>query len=192
MMIEATPGPNMAYLAVLSISDGKRAGYFALLGVALGLLMIGIIAALGVASIIAESPLAYQILRWCGVLYLLWLAWDGWRTVDDEPSTEKQNTYRKWDYFNRGLITNLLNPKAAVFYVTILPRFIDGSANVSQQAVLLTLIYVVVATTIHIMIVELAGLVRSFLNNKQHTRVLRRCLSVGLALIAVWLAFKTR
>jgi threonine/homoserine/homoserine lactone efflux protein len=190
-IIEATPGPNMAYLAVLSISDGKRAGYYALLGVALGLFVIGMIAALGVASIIYESSLAYQVLRWCGILYLLWLSWDGWHAENNNVVIKNNDIYQSLNYFKKGLITNLLNPKAFVFYVAILPRFIDDSANPLRQSVALTLIYVLVATCIHVLIVELAGFVRLFLNNKQQTKVLRRLLSASLVLIAVWLAFTT-
>lgn len=66
LVIESTPGPNMAYLAVLSASNGRRAGFAATLGGALGLMLIGLAAALGVATLIANSPLMYQLLRWGG------------------------------------------------------------------------------------------------------------------------------
>ena len=79
IIIELTPGPNMAYLAVLSISEGKKAGYAATAGIALGLLTIGIIAALGIATLISNSPMAYQVLKYTGTAYLLWLAWDTWK-----------------------------------------------------------------------------------------------------------------
>lgn len=85
LVIESTPGPNMAYLAVVSASKGRYAGLAATLGVALGLLIVGIVAALGMATLISHSPLAYQILRLGGVLYMLWLAWDGWQDTEDMP-----------------------------------------------------------------------------------------------------------
>ena len=69
----------MAYLAVLSASKGRRAGFAATLGVALGLLIVGLAAALGLTAIIANSRWVYEALRWGGVFYLLWLAWEGWR-----------------------------------------------------------------------------------------------------------------
>ena len=82
-VIELTPGPNMAYLAVLSTSNGRRAGFAATLGVSLGLLIVGLAAAVGLTAIIVNSRWIYEALRWSGVLYLLWLAWEGWRGEEE-------------------------------------------------------------------------------------------------------------
>jgi threonine/homoserine/homoserine lactone efflux protein len=191
LVIESTPGPNMAYLAVLSASNGRRAGFAATLGIALGLLIIGIAAALGVAALISNSPLAYQILRWGGVGYLLWLAWDGWR---EEPETSPGKTDgppQNAKFFRRGLIVNLLNPKAAVFYVAILPGFIAASSAAMFQAVTLTITYVIVATAMHSLIVTLAGTAQKFLEDRKRRLIARRVLSVVLAGIALWFALTT-
>lgn len=190
--IEATPGPNMAYLAVLSMSEGRRAGFAAVAGVALGLFIIGIAAALGVAALISESPFLFHVLRWGGVAYLLWLAWDGWR---DEKGTEHQdhNTLlSQAKFFRRGLITNLLNPKAALFYIAILPTFIDGEFPAGAQAITLTFIYVAIATIVHSLIVTLGGAARPFLESPARRQTVRRILAIVLALIAVWFAVSTR
>ncbi len=80
LLIEATPGPNMTYLAILSLNSGRQAGYAATAGVALGLLIIGLATAYGAAVVLSETPIIYQGLRWAGFLYLLWLAWDTWKT----------------------------------------------------------------------------------------------------------------
>lgn len=114
LIIELTPGPNMTYLALVAASDGRRAGFATVAGVALGLATIGLAAAFGVAQLVSASPIAYEILRWAGVLFLLYLAWDGWRGEGDVVAVASNSDGR---YFRRGLITNLLNPKAAVFYV---------------------------------------------------------------------------
>src|SRR5262249_61915030 len=78
LIIEITPGPNMTYLAALSLSSGMRTGFAAVAGIAIGLMTYGIVAALGLAALIDSSPLLYGILRWGGVVYLLWLAWGAW------------------------------------------------------------------------------------------------------------------
>src|SRR5689334_24691234 len=83
LIVEITPGPNMAYLAALSLSRGAAMGLAAVAGVALGLSVYGVAAAFGVAAIIENSPILYEALRWAGVLYLLWLAWEAWSTADD-------------------------------------------------------------------------------------------------------------
>ena len=190
-LIELTPGPNMAYLAIVGVSDGRRAGYAAVAGVALGLLIVGLSAAAGLAAAINASPLLYQGLRWGGVAYLLWLAWDGWRDADEavEHAALHSSLGR---FFRRGLVTNLLNPKAAVFYVAVLPGFISPGADVMAQTLVLSLTFVTVATAIHITIVTLAGSLRPFLEDPGKRLVVRRVLAVALALVAVWFAWKTR
>src|SRR6476469_8357027 len=79
LLLELTPGPNMAYLATLSLDRGRRAGLLATVGVAAGLSVHAIVAALGLGVLISQLPLAYELLRWIGVAYLLYLAWETWR-----------------------------------------------------------------------------------------------------------------
>lgn len=192
LVIELTPGPNMAYLAMLSASQGRRAGFAAALGVGLGLLVVGLAAALGLAAIISNSPLLYGVLRWGGVAYLLWLAWEGWQTAA-ETSPGKANT-ADWHatHFTRGLTTNLLNPKAGIFYIAILPTFVDASKNVVGQTVALSIIYVVIATVVHITIVSLAGTARPLLDDQRRSKIIRRVLAIVLAGIAIWFGATSR
>ena len=191
LVIELTPGPNMAYLAVLSAGNGRRAGFAATLGIALGLLTVGVGAALGLAALISTSRLLYEALRWGGVAYLLWLAWDGWRDATETSPARTDGNGIESTVFTRGLVTNLLNPKAAVFYVAILPTFVDAMQPVLGQTVLLSILYVFVATTIHATIVSLAGTARPFLEDPDRSRIVRRGLSLALGAIAVWFAFST-
>jgi threonine/homoserine/homoserine lactone efflux protein len=190
-VIEVTPGPNMAYLAVLSAGHGRRAGFAAVVGIAFGLLIIGLAGSLGLAALIQSSSLAYEALRWSGVAFLLWLAWDGWSGADDMSATQTGDDERDSVYFSRGLITNLLNPKAMVFYIAVLPTFVDRSVSVLGQTVTLTLIYVTIATSIHSAIVLLAGAARPFLEDPVRSHDVRRGLSLALAMIAIWFAFST-
>jgi threonine/homoserine/homoserine lactone efflux protein len=191
VIIELTPGPNMAYLAVLSAGNSRRAGFAATLGIALGLLIVGVGAALGLAALISSSSLLYEGLRWGGVAYLLWLAWDGWRDATETSPARTEGNRIETAVFVRGLITNLLNPKAAVFYVAVLPTFVDAARPVLRQTVFLSMIYVFVATTIHATIVSLAGTARPFLEDPDRSRIVRRVLSLALGAIAVWFAFST-
>ncbi|MGH1457173.1 MAG: LysE family translocator [Alphaproteobacteria bacterium] len=189
-IIESTPGPNMGYLAILSLSNGRRAGFAATIGIALGLLIVGLAAALGIAAIISSSPVLYQSLRWGGVGYMLYLAWEGWRGEEEtSASATKTDTHAK--FFKRGLIVNLLNPKAAVFYVAILPSFVEVSTAILPQTIILTLIFVAIATTIHGLVVMLAGSLRPYLENPRYNMIARRVLSILLALVAIWFGFDT-
>lgn len=186
LLIELTPGPNMTYLAIVSVSKGWRVGFATVAGVALGLAIVGVIAAFGVAALIQSSDALYEGLRWAGVLYLLWLAYEGWRggeQMSDEPQDAR--------HFVRGLVTNLLNPKAAVFYVAVLPKFVDAGKPVIAQTLMLSAVYVLVATTVHALIVLLGGLLAPLLTNPVTETRIRRVLSALLALVAVWFAWST-
>ncbi|WP_406873370.1 LysE family translocator [Aminobacter sp. P9b] len=188
LIIELTPGPNMTYLALVSAGEGRRAGFATVAGIALGLAVLGIVAALGVTELIQASNLLYEGLRWAGVLFLLFLAYEGWRGAAEVVATDKDADRR---YFMRGLVTNLLNPKAAVFYVAVLPTFIVAERPVLSQTITLTAIYVAVATIIHALIATLAGTLEPFLNDSRRERIARRTLSALLAAVAIWFAFST-
>src|SRR5262245_17151058 len=99
----------MTYLALVAARDGRAAGFATVLGVALGLAVVGIVAALGVAEALQASDFLYQGLRWAGILFLLYLAWEGWTGGTDVVAAGEEERGR---YFVRGLVTNLLNPKA--------------------------------------------------------------------------------
>jgi len=193
LVVEMTPGPNMAYLAALSLSQGIRAGLAAVIGVALGLSVYGVAAALGLSAIIDRSPLLYEVLRWGGVAYLLWLAWEAWASeTETSPETADDFNARPWIAFRRGLITNLLNPKAAVFYIAVLPDFVQlGKGSVAAQTLMLSAIYVGIATAIHLVIVCLAGRLQSVIATPDKRRTIRRILALLLAAIAIWFAFST-
>lgn len=177
----------MTYLALVAAQDGRRTGFATVAGIALGLAVVGAIAGFGVAELIQASSLAYETLRWAGVLFLLYLAWEGWTAETDAVST----TVNGERYFLRGLLTNLLNPKAAVFYVAVLPTFVEAGKPVLWQTTVLTVIYVAIATAVHLAIVGLAGMLEPLLNDPTRERIARRILSALLALVALWFAWTT-
>jgi threonine/homoserine/homoserine lactone efflux protein len=186
-LIELTPGPNMTYLALVSASEGRRAGFATVAGVALGLAIVGLIAALGVAQLVQASTWLYEGLRWAGVAFLLYLAWEGWTDGTDVVAAKGDRSR----YFLRGLTANLLNPKAAVFYIAVLPTFIDASRPLLAQSMTLTAIYVAVATLVHGLIVVLAGALQPVLTDPRRERLARRALSALLAAVALWFAWST-
>ncbi len=191
LIIELIPGPNQTYLAALTLNHGVRAGLAAVAGIALGLAIYGLAAALGVATLVNESPLLYQMLRWAGVFYFLWLAWDSWHDEPDEEATAARDE-RMRGSFRRGLITNLLNPKAAIFYVSVLPGFIvPGAASVFTQTTLLSAIFVSVATLTHIAVVLFAGRLHRFLSDPRFRVPVRRGLALALVGVAIWFLLAT-
>jgi threonine/homoserine/homoserine lactone efflux protein len=189
LLIELTPGPNMAYLAALTLAEGKRVGLAAVAGIFLGLATIGVLTAFGLATLIEQIPLLYSILRYAGCFFLLFLAWEGWQRAA-QKSEQKANLK---NVFFRGLMTNLLNPKSALFYVSVLPLFlIEKNMSVSTQTFILASIYVAIATIIHIFIVLFADHLRPYLVSGSRELIVRRALSVSLALVAIWFFIETK
>lgn len=187
LLIELTPGPNMAYLAALTLAHGRRAGLAAVAGVALGLALIGLAAAMGFAALVAASPVLWNALRWAGTAYLFYLAWETWRDEKETSPAGMQGTpLEQRRHFLRGLMTNLLNPKAALFYVAILPRFLPQSGAALHDGLLLTGISLAVATAVHLAIVLLAATLHPLLSQPERLRGTRRVLAIGLAGIALW------
>lgn len=189
LIIELTPGPNMAWLAALSLAEGRRAGLAAVAGVSLGLAGIGVAAVFGLAAVLDGNRMLYDILRYAGAGFLLYLAWEGWRGAD---GGEDEKMGRK-AAFRRALAQNLLNPKAALFYIAVLPLFlVPGGQNVMAQSLVLVAIYVAVATAVHAGIVLFAAGVRPYLVAGPHERLVRRLLAFSLALVAIWFFWSTR
>jgi threonine/homoserine/homoserine lactone efflux protein len=137
--------------------------------------------------------LLYEILRWGGVVYLLWLAWDAWSSAGD-VRIRKRSTHHheRRSAFHRGLITNLLNPKAAVFYIAVLPEFVaPQAASIVAQTLTLSAVYVAIATAIHALIVISASRLRGLVDDP------RACARSGAPLRSrsrewrSWLAWST-
>lgn len=191
LILELTPGPNMGTLASLALERGRRAGLTAVGGVSLGLAIVGVLAALGLAAAISESPAIYQALRWAGVLYLLYLALDAWRNAGGGDIVASPSD--GGSLFAHGLMLNLLNPKAALFYIAVLPTFIDPARGfLLGQNLILVAIYVAVATAVHAGVVLLAAWLRPVLLAGVGERIVRRSLAALMALIAIWFAWQTR
>lgn len=190
IMAEITPGPNMSYLAVVALGDGRKAGLAAVAGVATGLALLGVASAFGLGALVTTVPWLAEVLRWGGVLYLLWLAWQGWRGAD-EASEHAARGSTATQFFTRGLITNLLNPKAFAFYLSVLPAFLPQATLDRPLFLTLAAIYVAIATAVHAGIVLAAAHSRRLLADAATEQTLRRGLAVLLALVAIWLAVTT-
>ena len=190
-LIELTPGPNMGWLALVALARGRLAGFAAVAGVTLGLAVWMLAAAYGLTEVFSVWPPLYQGLRWAGVLFLLWLGWEAWRapTIEAAPTPDGRSLR---GLFVRGLMGNLLNPKAAVFYVALLPTFMrpDHGAPLSQ-ALTLGSLHLAVAVLVHSLIV-IAGAGAARLAPRMQGRALRAVMAGGLIVVAAWLAWETR
>jgi threonine/homoserine/homoserine lactone efflux protein len=186
-----TPGPNMMYLVSRSISQGRRAGLMSLGGVAVGFLVYLAAATFGLSALFAAVPEIYLGVRLAGAAYLLWLAWKvlkpGGVSVF-EPVELPPDSPRK--LFAMGLFTNLLNPKAALMYGSLIPQFLAPSAgHVVVQGFLLGGIQITVSMLVNAAIVLAAGTIAVFLARRPTwLKIQRYVTGTLLGAIAVKLA----
>ncbi|WP_021026092.1 LysE family translocator [Comamonas sp. B-9] len=183
-----TPGPNMIYLISRSICQGRVAGLISLGGVALGFVFYMLCAALGITALVMAIPYAYDALRIGGALYLLYLAWQAVKPGGRSPFALRQlpqDSPRK--LFAMGFLTNLLNPKIAVMYLSLLPQFITpAQGSVFSQSMVLGFTQIVISISVNAAIAMLAGSIAVFLASRPSWVQLQRWLMgtvlAGLAL----------
>jgi threonine/homoserine/homoserine lactone efflux protein len=190
-----TPGPNMVYLISRSICQGRVAGLISLGGVALGFVFYMLCAAFGITALVMAVPFAYDSLRFAGAVYLLYLAWQAVRPGGRSPFEVRdlpQDSAGK--LFMMGFLTNLLNPKIAVMYLSLLPQFIDPAlGSVLTQSVLLGFTQIVISVTVNAMIAIAAGSISAFLIGRPVWLVVQRWLMGAiLAALAIRMATEAR
>ncbi len=191
-----TPGPNMIYLIGRSITQGRLAGFVSLLGVVAGFVFYMLCAAFGLTALLLAVPLAYEAIQWAGAAYLLWLAWNAGRPGARsalEPRADLPHD-RPARLFAMGFVTNLLNPKIAVLYLSLLPQFIDPErGQVLAQAVVLGLAQIAVSFSVNLAIVLAAGSVAAWFRTRPAWLAAQRWLmATVLAGLAVRLALERR
>ncbi|WP_433323432.1 LysE family translocator [Spirillospora sp. CA-294931] len=185
-----TPGPNMIYLVSRSVTQGRRAGLISLGGVAAGFGVYLVAATAGLTAVFTLVPGLYTAVKLAGAAYLLYLAWQTLRpggtsafAVADLPADPPRRL------FTMGLVTNLLNPKIAILYVSLLPQFVDPDrGSVALQSLLLGLSQITVALTINGLIVLSAGSIAVFLAKRPSwQRVQRYIMGTVLGGLAIHL-----
>ncbi|MGR3932294.1 LysE family translocator [Streptomyces sp. BRA346] len=189
-----TPGPNMIYLVSRSITQGKGAGMISLGGVALGFMVYLLAANLGLSVVFLAVPELYVAVKLAGAVYLAHLAWTALKPGGVSafaPQDVTRDSPRK--LFTMGLMTNLLNPKIAIMYLSLIPQFINMDAgHVLFQGLLLGSIQIVVSVAVNLTIVLAAGTIAVFLSRRPSwLKVQRYMMGTVLGTLAITLALDT-
>jgi len=195
LVMVLTPGPNMIYLISRSICQGRKAGVTSLLGVVAGFFVHMLAAAIGLTAVFLAVPLAYEALKWAGALYLLWMAWQAVRPGARSPFEARELLP---DAPSRlvlmGFLTSVLNPKVAMFYLSIFPQFISPEhGSLFIQSILLGLTQISVSFTVNLLIALFAsGIAVWFVRNPLWMAVQRYVMGGVLAALAVRLMLEQR
>lgn len=178
----------MIYLVSRSICQGPIAGLVSLGGVALGFVVYMLLTAFGITVLLLAVPLAYEVLKFCGAIYLGWLAWQALRPGGRSPFQVRDlpvDSPRK--LFVVGIVTSLLNPKVAILYVSLLPQFVDPArGSVFLQSLSLGITQIVISVSVNGLIALSAGTIALFLAGRPFWMVLQRWLmGTVLAVLAL-------
>ncbi|WP_367990239.1 LysE family translocator [Vibrio sp. NTOU-M3] len=184
------PGPDMLLIASSSMSYGRRVGIFASLGNATSGVILTLLAALGVSALIAMSPLALKALHLLGGAYLLKMGWDCLRATAAETPELGSGGKMATTFYQRALVSNLLNPKALVFFVMFLPQFVSGNitATSGEQMLALGLLLNVLGLAFNLVLVALVGtLGKPLLENARFRTYQHKFMGAIFILLALWM-----
>lgn len=134
-VLYVTPGADMMFTLASGMAGGPRAGVAAAAGISCGVFVHCCVAALGLAALVATTPVALDVIRWAGVAYLLWLAYRMW----SEPAelSDQRGRASVWRAARQGFVTNILNPKVGLFVLAFLPQFTDPAIGPVWQQILI-------------------------------------------------------
>lgn len=195
VLMVLTPGPNMIYLISRSICQGRAAGVTSLVGVVAGFFVHMLAAAVGLTAVFLAVPMTYEALKWAGALYLLWMAWQAVRPGARSPFEARELVPDSSSKLvAMGFLTSVLNPKVALFYLSILPQFISPAhGSMFIQSILLGLIQISVSFTVNLLIALFAaGIAVWFVRNPLWLAVQRYVMGFVLAALAVRLMLEQR
>ena len=195
LVMALTPGPNMVYLISRSLCQGKRAGVISWLGVVAGFTVHMCSAAIGLTALFLAVPLGYEILKFAGALYLLWLAWQAVRPGARSPlEPRKMPDERPGKLFTMGLLTSILNPKVAIFYLSVLPQFMSPeNGSVLFQSLTLGTTQVFIGSTVNLIVtLSAARMALWFARNPNWLAVQRYVMGFILGALALRLLAEQR
>ena len=156
LILTASPGPGVLYVSARSLAQGRRAGLASMLGIESGEVVWILAAATGVAALLATSSSALGFMRFAGAAYLIYLGVQRWRQAEEFQAPAPAHLGR---IFAQGFVTQLLNPKVAVFFVAFLPQFLDPSRPAAPQIAVLGAVYIAIAIAVDACYVLMAAAV---------------------------------
>lgn len=188
LALSLSPGPDNIFVLTQSALHGRLAGVLVTLGLCTGLLFHTAAVALGVATLLQSSALAFAALKLLGAAYLLYLAWQAYRAGAVELGAERAPKLSPRGLYWRGVIMNISNPKVAIFFLAFLPQFIDAErSDIAQQIMALGGVFILAALLVFCGIAWAAGFLGEWLRRSARAQ---RLLNKTAALVFIALALR--
>lgn len=191
VMLTLAPGPDIIFVIIQSISQGKKAGIATALGLCTGILVHTTAAALGISIIIHQSAIAFKAIKYAGAVYLLYLAFKAYKEKDETISIQSIKNKNTINLYKRGIFMNILNPKVSIFFLAFLPQFVTyETGNVSIQMIVLGIIFMIQAIVIFSIIAVFSGAFgNKLLNNPKLVEKINLVKAAVFGIIGIRLAF---
>jgi threonine/homoserine/homoserine lactone efflux protein len=176
-----TPGPAVLYIVGRSIDEGRLAGFISILGISFGTLFHVFAAAFGLSILITTSAFAFNIIKYLGAIYLIYLGLRNFFNKGQMFKHHKHKRQKLTSIFYEGALVNLLNPKMALFFLAFLPQFVDPSVgHVSIQILILGVLFIIMAIISDGSYALLAGSIGDWLKNNSRLLRIQKRLSSGI------------
>jgi threonine/homoserine/homoserine lactone efflux protein len=191
LVMVLTPGPNMIYCISRTLCQGRGAGLLSLTGVLLGFVAHLLAAACGLTALLMAVPLAFDVIRLAGAAYLLWLAWEAVKPGGASPFQARDLPVDPpAKLFRMGLVTNLLNPKVAMFYLSFFPQFLHPErGSVLVQSLELGAVQIAVSGTVNaLLIFSAAGITAWLARSRRWLQAQRYLMGTVLGALALRIA----
>ncbi len=167
VLLGAIPGPNLLYIVGTGIGSGRRIAVASALGVEVGTLVHILAAALGLSAVLSAAPVAFDVVRYLGVAYLVFLAVVAFRSTPGLNHTAQPAALPFGRAFRRGVVVNVLNPKVSLFFLAFLPQFVEpGVASPTAQILVLGLVFFAVALAIDLAYAAASGTLGGWLSRR--------------------------
>lgn len=189
LLLNLSPGPDMAFILGQTAKGGARAGFSAMFGIWSGAFMHVMFAALGLSAILATSAMAFSVVKWAGALYLIWIGVQSiFSTGSICQSDESTAPPCHRNIFRQGILVSMLNPKVAIFFLAFLPQFVEpGAGPAGAQLFLHGFLIIVVAGFIEPPLVLVGGRLTDALKNNA---TVSRWMDRGLGALFIGLGIK--
>lgn len=190
VVLNISPGPDLIYVVSRTVAHGRRIGIASSLGVCTGAFVHVIGAGIGISAILMTSALAFTVVKYVGAAYLIYLGIQALRSAGTSFDVDAVNRKRitLWDAYKQGVLVDVLNPKAAIFFMAFLPQFIRSDAGpISVQLILLGSVVIAIAIVVEFLIVHLAAKMTGFFRSSP---IIGKWLDRVLGSILIMLGFR--
>lgn len=191
ILLTVTPGLDTALIIRTATVENKRKAFHAGLGIASGCLVWGILIALGVGVILSASELGFNLMKWVGAIYLVWLGL-GLLFKPRKSFEIKTTKMRNENWFLKGFLTNILNPKVGIFYISFLPQFVPSTGNSTLWLLSLVSVHVSLGILWSVILITSMQSISKFLHQNGALKKIDQITGSIFILFAVKLAFTNR